>query len=704
MVMASKWRVKTDTVMNHGRNCVVSAGIELFGERGGANLVPIQSGYSSQLIYGNDGYDNAWHAFDGDITSIWHDSCTLGGVDYIGWDFGTPTEVVGFSWRARTSGYFNEDSIETGGLEYYDDVTSAWVRLFDIETQVDWLNNERRAFFDPASAVPDADGFRFWEVLGIAGGEGGLGYDGMSGAAMYREPASDNLIDPSYLKALHGPGLQGGSSDSILTPPGLVQWNGNADGINTWFAYDFGENNLKKVQHVLLYPNNDSPTRSWTEFEIAGYNNADRSDRTVLAHFTGVTWVAHTTQYFDIPPYGYIPPVEMVGTASATSSAVGLAPTGRVDGLATATSTANAASFALGTISTTGTSFALGTAAGAVDPVRPAVGAAAGTSSATGAGSALGTLEMVGSSSAAGTADSGSRATGIISADGGAAGVGAALGIGSVLVPTVGTAAATSLADAGGAYKPTEAFGRAAGTGTAIARVSQIVALVGTASAGSYAEAPITRMRTSVGLAAGQGSVQGISNVTPDAVGSASAIAGAIGVGTGIASAIGSGASSSNALGVGVAFSPAFGLAHAVSPVAGVAVTVRQARGLAYCAGDAHGSSAGIVSAAGAAHGSSTSAASATGLAGARGWATGFSLVEAVGKSAFVAVGRSAGASLAIAYTQRLVLPADAADILPVPVDQRLLQVAPPENTVLVVAVDDPIMVVPADRGAAIAA
>lgn len=296
-----KWRVKIDTVNNHGRHCVVAKEIQFYGARGGPGLVPPQTGYSAALLYSNDGYDAAWHAFD-QTNAIWHNDCGTENA-YIGWTFDAPVDVVGFSYNSRTGGYGDQDSMETGGLEYYDDDAAAWVRLFSIPAQDGWSNDEFRSFYSPASGVPDAGGHRYWEVCGTAGGGG---YSGLSGCQMSYLDGVD-LTDPNYIGSQQGGSFQAGSIRDILSNDnGIAQWNGGWDGTK-WFAADFGENNGKAIRKIKIFPNRDDVNRTFTEFDVAVWDNPDRSDRTVVEHFVCAPWVVGVGQTFDIA--AEVPPV-----------------------------------------------------------------------------------------------------------------------------------------------------------------------------------------------------------------------------------------------------------------------------------------------------------------------------------------------------------------------------------------------------------
>lgn len=706
-VQPSRWRVKIDSVTNHGRNCVVAAEIQFLATRGGVDLVPTQTGYSSQLIYGNDGYGAAWMAFDDNAGSFWHDNCGLGGVDYIGWDFLTPTTVNGFSYKARPDGYGEQDSIETGGLEYFDDNTGSWVRTFSIPTQTGWGNAEYRAFFDPATAVPDADGYRFWEVTGVTGGDGS--YSGFSHAEMSRL-GEDNIALLSYIGTQRGGSFQAGSIPSLFREDitGYAQWNGSAEnpaGGTKWFAVDFGENNQKKIRQITLLPNTDTPARSWTVFDIAVWNNPDRSDRAVLQRFA-TTWVANIEQTFTLDDYGTIAPIETVGSASGTSTALGyyIAP-GTTEGHATGTGTANAASFSIGTIGRAGLATGLGAAVGVADPIRRTGGSAVGTSTVTGIGAAVGTISTVGTAAGTSTADSGSAATGILSIPGTAVGTSNALGVGTGRQSYVGTAVGTSTADGVGSYAPTLSVGRADGTSSVLGVGSGTRTIVGTASGRGDALGFMAGVRGMVGASAGFGTSSGISDQNRPFDGASAASSNALGVGSGLNSAVGSSVATSSADAVGT-YAPTggVGISTGGSTAIGRSSILRITVGAANATSGADGRSNSLAPVVGSSTGSSTSIGASRALLPMRGSAGGALVGDGRSIALRISLGRAAGTSTASGVSDALSADLDPTDLVLMQADDWLVGTTVPGDTMVIVAADDEIVLVPFDGSVALAA
>ena len=307
-VPRAKWRVKMDSVNNTGRHCYAADQIQLYTAPFTAGLVPEQVGYSASLIYGNDGFGAAWQAFNSVTGQLWHNDCSGAASAYVGWDFGAGNEIVvrGFMFMARNGGYGNQDSIATGGLEYYNEVAGAWQRAFSVPPQSGWSDSEKRFFMDPAKRTPDAGGYRFWEIKGTAGGNG---YSGLSGVQMAKLGGPD-LTSSTFVGSTKAGSFQAGSIASILdsvTDEGMAQWDGVWSSLDKWFAADFGDGERKAIREITIYPNRDDVNRTFTEFDVAVWNNPDRSDRVVLQHFVCDPWVLHTPQTFLLDPYSTAP-------------------------------------------------------------------------------------------------------------------------------------------------------------------------------------------------------------------------------------------------------------------------------------------------------------------------------------------------------------------------------------------------------------
>lgn len=592
MPAATRWRVRIDSVQNTSRKCIVAGDIDFYTVRGGAGQVPVQTGYSASLLYHNDGFDAAWKAFDSSNSTIWHDSCAFGN-GFIGWDFGSSIDIVGFSWFTRDGGYGDEDSIATGGLEYWDG--SAWQTLFNIPTQSGWPDSTPFYFYDPAQASPDSGGKRFWEIE-VAANPSGQSLVGWSGIELARADGVNICTIPHGIAPSVNTTLQGGSVRTILATDGstgLVQWDSTSSPKR--IVIDFGTNALRKIRYVKMYPNKDGLLRTPLNFNVIAYDNPDRSDATLIKNFTTASWTELTPQTFDIDAAVLAPTAGSL-SASATLSGIDVVVRG-VAGTLTASATLSGAGavldpsvFTVGTLSASATLLARQASLGTIqsiaqfyaspdmlaraDPTRATTGAFSAGASMIGRSFALGTIRGAGAFAASATFGTDGFATGLISTVGAITGNATLTGNGSAVRGSVGGLTATAVLSGGGGYAPTLVVGMLTATVTLTAQPRAVYGMVGLATASARFESIANRVAQVAGSFSATGAMLGqVFNGQPRAPGLA-ATATFSAAGRGINSSVGSATASATATAFSILFRGGRGALSGAATLAGTQTAV----------------------------------------------------------------------------------------------------------------------------------